>query len=213
MFTGCGTAWSRRSGRRLVSTKQRCARWSAARSSRASISWSPAAPPAKAPRSPARTSARGRDHGRRSQGQSPRPRRRRRLQHPRSDRTRPRSRSARRRRHPLRHALLQQAHAGRPYQHYKAIAAAVPLPIIVYSVQGRTGVNVEPATLERLAEIENIVGVKEASGNITQMANVIHEVPERFRRCSPATTPSPSRSSRSAATASSPWSRTRFPPR
>jgi 4-hydroxy-tetrahydrodipicolinate synthase len=66
------------------------------------------------------------------------------------------------------------------YQHYKAIATAVPLPIVVYSVQGRTGVNVEPATLKRLAEIENIVGVKEASGNISQMASVIHHVPERF---------------------------------
>ena len=66
------------------------------------------------------------------------------------------------------------------YQHYKAIAAAVPLPIVVYSVQGRTGVNVEPATLRRLAEIDNIVGVKEASGNISQMARVVHEVPERF---------------------------------
>ena len=66
------------------------------------------------------------------------------------------------------------------YQHYKAIAAAVPLPIVVYSVQGRTGVNVEPGTLARLAKIENIVGVKEASGNISQMANVIHEVPPGF---------------------------------
>jgi 4-hydroxy-tetrahydrodipicolinate synthase len=66
------------------------------------------------------------------------------------------------------------------YQHYKAIASAVPLPMVVYSVQGRTSVNVEPATLKRLAEIENIVGVKEASGNISQMARVIHEVPERF---------------------------------
>jgi 4-hydroxy-tetrahydrodipicolinate synthase len=66
------------------------------------------------------------------------------------------------------------------YQHYKAIAAAVPLPMVVYSVQGRTGVNVEPATLKRLAEIENIVGVKEASGNISQMASVVHQVPERF---------------------------------
>jgi 4-hydroxy-tetrahydrodipicolinate synthase len=66
------------------------------------------------------------------------------------------------------------------YQHYKAIAEAVPLPIVVYSVQGRTGVNVEPATLARLAQIKNIVGVKEASGNISQMANVIHEVPEDF---------------------------------
>jgi 4-hydroxy-tetrahydrodipicolinate synthase len=66
------------------------------------------------------------------------------------------------------------------YQHYKAIAAAVPLPIVVYSVQGRTGVNVEPSTLARLAKIENIVGVKEASGNISQMANVINEVPPGF---------------------------------
>jgi 4-hydroxy-tetrahydrodipicolinate synthase len=66
------------------------------------------------------------------------------------------------------------------YQHYKAIAEAVPLPIVVYSVQGRTGCNVEPATLGRLAAIENIVGVKEASGNISQMANVIQEVPEDF---------------------------------
>jgi 4-hydroxy-tetrahydrodipicolinate synthase len=66
------------------------------------------------------------------------------------------------------------------YQHYKAIAAAVPLPMVIYSVQGRTGVNVEPATLKRLAEIDNIVGVKEASGNISQMARVVHEVPDRF---------------------------------
>jgi 4-hydroxy-tetrahydrodipicolinate synthase len=66
------------------------------------------------------------------------------------------------------------------YQHYKAIAQATRLPIIVYSVQGRTGVNVEPATLARLAAIENIVGVKEASGNIAQIAAVIHQVPAEF---------------------------------
>src|SRR4051812_44393937 len=66
------------------------------------------------------------------------------------------------------------------YRHYEAIASAIRLPIIVYSVQGRTGVNVEPATLARLAKIANIVGVKEASGNIGQMANVIHEVPPGF---------------------------------
>jgi 4-hydroxy-tetrahydrodipicolinate synthase len=66
------------------------------------------------------------------------------------------------------------------YQHFKAIAEAVRLPIVVYSVQGRTGVNVEPATLARLAQISNIVGVKEASGNITQMANIIQQVPESF---------------------------------
>ncbi|MEO7648943.1 MAG: 4-hydroxy-tetrahydrodipicolinate synthase [Bryobacteraceae bacterium] len=66
------------------------------------------------------------------------------------------------------------------YQHYKAIASSITLPIIVYSVQGRTGVNVEPATLARLAEIPNVVGVKEASGNIGQMANVIQRVPPEF---------------------------------
>ena len=65
-------------------------------------------------------------------------------------------------------------------QHYTAIANAVPLPIVVYSIQGRTGINVEPATLKRLAEIDNIVGVKEASGNIAQMAAIIHHLPERF---------------------------------
>ncbi len=66
------------------------------------------------------------------------------------------------------------------YQHYRAIASAVKLPIVVYSVQGRTGVNVEPATLKRLSEIDNIVGVKEASGNIGQMAAVVHQVPSHF---------------------------------
>jgi 4-hydroxy-tetrahydrodipicolinate synthase len=66
------------------------------------------------------------------------------------------------------------------YQHYKAIAAAVALPIIVYNIPGRTGANVEPATLAKLAEIENIVGVKEASGNISQMAVVLSSVPEKF---------------------------------
>src|SRR5277367_5267430 len=66
------------------------------------------------------------------------------------------------------------------YQHFKAIATAVPVPMVVYSVQGRTAVNVEPATLKRLAEIDNIVGVKEASGNIGQMASVVHQVPESF---------------------------------
>jgi 4-hydroxy-tetrahydrodipicolinate synthase len=66
------------------------------------------------------------------------------------------------------------------YQHFRAIAAAVPLPIILYSVQGRTGVNVEPATVARLAGIENIVGIKEASGNIAQMAAILNLVPDDF---------------------------------
>jgi 4-hydroxy-tetrahydrodipicolinate synthase len=66
------------------------------------------------------------------------------------------------------------------YQHFKAIASAAKLPVIVYSVQSRTGVNVEPSTLKRLAEIDYIVGVKEASGNIGQMASVVHLVPPDF---------------------------------
>src|SRR5438445_1463680 len=66
------------------------------------------------------------------------------------------------------------------FQHYRAIAEAVSLPIIVYSVQGRTGVNIEPATVRRLAQIENIVGIKEASGNVSQMAAILNTVPEDF---------------------------------
>jgi 4-hydroxy-tetrahydrodipicolinate synthase len=66
------------------------------------------------------------------------------------------------------------------YQHYKAIASAISIPIVIYSIQGRTGINVEPATLARLAEIDNIVGVKEASGNIAQMAEIVQRLPERF---------------------------------
>lgn len=66
------------------------------------------------------------------------------------------------------------------YQHYRAIAASVRLPVIVYSVQGRTGINVEPATLVRLSGIDNIVGVKEASGNIAQISTILNQVPGHF---------------------------------
>ncbi|MDQ2840778.1 MAG: 4-hydroxy-tetrahydrodipicolinate synthase [Acidobacteriota bacterium] len=66
------------------------------------------------------------------------------------------------------------------YQHYHAIAESTSLPIVVYSVQGRTSVNVEPATVVRLAEIPNIVGVKEASGSISQMASILARVPDSF---------------------------------
>ena len=66
------------------------------------------------------------------------------------------------------------------YQHFKAIAAAISLPIVLYNIPGRTGVNIEPATMRRLAEIDNIVGVKEASGNISQMAVVLDIVPDDF---------------------------------
>jgi len=67
------------------------------------------------------------------------------------------------------------------YRHFKAIAEAVgDKPIILYNVPGRTGANIEPGTLARLAESPNIVGVKEASGSMTQIAEVINAVPERF---------------------------------
>ena len=66
------------------------------------------------------------------------------------------------------------------YQHYRAFAESTPLPIIVYNVPGRTGVNVEVATLARLAQIPNIVGVKEASGNVPQMCEMCRAVPEDF---------------------------------
>jgi len=66
------------------------------------------------------------------------------------------------------------------YQHYRAIAEAVALPIVLYSVQGRTGINIEPATVVRLAAIQNIVGIKEASGSIAQMAAILNSVPDHF---------------------------------
>jgi 4-hydroxy-tetrahydrodipicolinate synthase len=66
------------------------------------------------------------------------------------------------------------------FQHFKAIATAVNLPIILYSVQGRTGVNIEPSTVLRLSQIPNIVGIKEASGNISQMGAILNLVPKDF---------------------------------
>ena len=67
------------------------------------------------------------------------------------------------------------------YRHFKAIAESVgDKPVILYNVPGRTGSNLEPATLIRLAETPNIVGIKEASGNLTQVAEMIASVPEHF---------------------------------
>ncbi len=65
-------------------------------------------------------------------------------------------------------------------RHYQAIAEATPLPIVVYNVPGRTGCNVDPATLARLASIPHLAGVKEASGNLTQICEVLNAVPEGF---------------------------------
>ena len=66
------------------------------------------------------------------------------------------------------------------YQHFKAIAEAVDKPLVLYSVVGRTAANIEPATLGRLARIPNIIAVKEASGNIGQIAEVFNHVPDSF---------------------------------
>jgi 4-hydroxy-tetrahydrodipicolinate synthase len=66
------------------------------------------------------------------------------------------------------------------YQHFKAVASSFRLPIIRYDIQGRSGVNIETATIKRLSEIDNIIGVKEASGNIAQIAAVIHQLPRGF---------------------------------
>src|SRR5512139_1398961 len=65
-------------------------------------------------------------------------------------------------------------------RHYQAIAEATPLPIVVYNVPGRTGCNVDPSTLARLAAIPNVAAVKEASGNMTQICEVVKAVPEGF---------------------------------
>jgi 4-hydroxy-tetrahydrodipicolinate synthase len=66
------------------------------------------------------------------------------------------------------------------FQHYSAIAGEVGLPIVVYNVPGRTGCNVEVATLVRLSAVPNIVGVKEASGNMSQICAVCSAVPDGF---------------------------------
>ena len=66
------------------------------------------------------------------------------------------------------------------YRHFRAIAEAVDKPVILYNVPGRTSANLEPDTLARLSEVANIVGVKEASGNMTQIAEVLNVVPETF---------------------------------
>ncbi len=66
------------------------------------------------------------------------------------------------------------------YQHYRTLAESIDSPIIVYNVPGRTGCNISPATLRRLASIPNVVGVKEASGNLSQMCAVCRDAPEGF---------------------------------
>jgi 4-hydroxy-tetrahydrodipicolinate synthase len=66
------------------------------------------------------------------------------------------------------------------YQHYREIARSTRLPIVLYNVPGRCGTNLEPSTVKRLAAIENIVGIKEASGNISQMSALANAVTNEF---------------------------------
>jgi len=67
------------------------------------------------------------------------------------------------------------------YQHFRAIAEAVELPVLLYNIPGRTGANLEPATVARLAAVENIIGVKESSGSVMQITEVLQSVPKGFK--------------------------------
>jgi 4-hydroxy-tetrahydrodipicolinate synthase len=66
------------------------------------------------------------------------------------------------------------------YQHFKAIAEATGLPVLLYNIPPRTGANLEPATVLRLTEIPNIIGIKESSGNMLQIAELLTIVPRTF---------------------------------
>lgn len=67
------------------------------------------------------------------------------------------------------------------YQHFRAIAEDTHLQVLIYNIPSRTGVNLLPETTARLAEIPNVVGIKESSGNLQQITEVVHSVPRRFR--------------------------------
>ncbi len=67
------------------------------------------------------------------------------------------------------------------YHHFRAIAEATDLPVLLYNIPGRTGANLEPVTVLRLAEIENVIGVKESSGNIAQITELITTAPAGFK--------------------------------
>jgi len=67
------------------------------------------------------------------------------------------------------------------YQHFRAVAEATELPVLLYNIPSRTGVNLEPATVLRLAELENVIGVKESSGNIAQITELLTTAPRNFK--------------------------------
>src|SRR3990172_1255825 len=82
-------------------------------------------------------------------------------------------------------ALLITPYYNRPtqeglYQHYAQVAQEVDLPLVIYNVPSRTGVNILPDTVARLAQINNIVGIKEATGSLAQVCEVIHKCPGEF---------------------------------
>lgn len=66
------------------------------------------------------------------------------------------------------------------YRHFKEIVGATSLPAIIYNIPGRTGVNISADTIVRLAEIDNIVGVKESSGNLAQVGEIFEKTPSDF---------------------------------
>jgi 4-hydroxy-tetrahydrodipicolinate synthase len=68
------------------------------------------------------------------------------------------------------------------YQHFRAIAEATELPILLYNIPSRTGANLEPATVLRLAELKNVIGVKESSGNLAQITELLTTAPRSFRK-------------------------------
>jgi len=66
------------------------------------------------------------------------------------------------------------------YRHFKAIAESISIPVVVYNIQGRTAVNIETSTLQRLSQVGNIISVKEASGSLAQMMDVLEQLPKTF---------------------------------
>ena len=86
----------------------------------------------------------------------------------------------------LRGILTANPYYNRPgqegqYQHFRAISESVDLPILLYNIPGRTAANLEPETVLRLAELKNIVGIKESSGNMAQITELLTQAPRAFR--------------------------------
>ena len=189
---GAERRWSRRSRATARSTSARCGGWRGGRSTPASTSSCPAARPARARRCPTTSACAS------SSWSSRRRRARCRCWPAPAATTRAKSSSSalRMKRAGADGILSVTPYYNKPtpeglFQHYSAIAGEVGLPIVVYNVPGRTGCNVEVATLVRLSAVPNIVGVKEASGNMSQMCEICSAVPGRLpravgRRCADA---------------------------